>query len=154
MGALEGDTRELIRRHLPARPVLGNAVRAFLVGGSISVVGQVILSFFENRGLARAEAGSAAAATMIFLGSVLTGLGVYDRLGRQGGMGAFLPITGFANAVTAPAMEFKREGFVLGVGARLFTVAGPVIVYALASSLLVGIVLWMLGMTDPGVRGI
>jgi stage V sporulation protein AC len=152
MAGTGSQTRELIRRHTPARPVLGNALWAFLVGGSISAVGQIVLSFFEDRGLPRAEAGSAAAASMIFLGSLLTGLGIYDRLGRRGGMGAFLPITGFANAVTAPAMEFKREGFVLGVGARLFTVAGPVIVYALASSLLVGIVLWMLGLAEPTVR--
>ncbi|MDQ7792945.1 MAG: stage V sporulation protein AC [bacterium] len=139
------ETQDLIRRRTPPRPILLNTVRAFLVGGAICTIGQFFLGFFRGRGLPLTEASAVTAATMIFLGAVLTGLGVYDRIGRRGGMGAFLPITGFANAIVAPAMEFKREGFVLGVGARMFTVAGPVIVYAVLVSVLVGAFLWLLG---------
>ncbi len=144
-GAEARATRELIRRATPQRPVVFNGLRAFLVGGVICGVGQIFLRLYRGQGLPLREAATATSGTMILIGALLTGLGVYDRIGRQGGMGAFLPITGFANAIVSPAMEFKREGFILGVGARMFTVAGPVIVYATAVSVAVGAILWLLG---------
>jgi stage V sporulation protein AC len=129
-----------VRRRSPKIPVLRNAVWAFLVGGAICAAGQVILGLLAFRGADLREAATGAAAIMIALGSLLTGLGVYDELGKRAGMGAALPITGFANSIAAPAMEYRREGLVLGVGARLFTIAGPVIVYAVAASLIVSVV--------------
>lgn len=134
------DYRRLVTRFGRRPAILRNAVWAFLVGGTICAVGQFFLGLFLLRGMPLKEATVPAASTMIAIGAILTGLGVYDKLGRRAGMGAALPITGFANAIVAPAMEFRREGLLLGVGARLFQIAGPVIVYALAAALLVAVV--------------
>jgi len=123
----------------PKPAILRNALWAFAVGGAICSVGQFFLGLFQLRGMPLKEASAAAAGVMIGLGVLLTGLGVYDKIGKLAGMGAALPITGFANAIAAPAMEYRREGLLLGVGARLFTVAGPVIVYALAAALVVAV---------------
>lgn len=120
----------------PPRPVLRNALKAFLVGGIICTAAQVIFGYLSAR-LPRTQAFAMTSSLMVFLGAFLTGLGVYDEIGRFAGMGAALPITGFANSVVSPAMEYKREGFVLGVSARMFQVAGPVIVYGSLSALLV-----------------
>lgn len=113
---------------------------AFLGGGAICSLGQAVLGFFLVRGLTLGEAAITASAVMVGLGALLTGLGIYDEMGRWAGMGAALPITGFANSIVSPAMEYRREGLVLGVGARLFTIAGPVIVYAVAAALLASVV--------------
>ncbi|HHY96158.1 MAG TPA: stage V sporulation protein AC [Firmicutes bacterium] len=128
----------------PRRPILKNTVLAFLVGGIICALAQLFLSYLLGRGLPQKEAFALTSGFMVFWGALLTGLGVYDVIGRVGGMGAALPITGFANSMVSPAMEFKREGYVLGVGARLFTVAGPVIVYGLVSAVVVVGVKWLL----------
>lgn len=132
------------RRMQPRRPIFKNTLLAFLMGGLICALAQVFLSWVRSRGLPEKEALALTSGFMIFWGAFLTGLGVYDVLGRVGGMGAALPITGFANSMVSPAMEFKREGYVLGVGARLFTVAGPVIVYGLVSAILVTAARWLL----------
>lgn len=100
--------------------------------------------FFVSLGLARLEASTAATATMIFLGALLTGLGIYDEIGKFAGAGSIVPVTGFANSIVSPAMEFKREGYVMGVGAKLFTVAGPVLVYGIATSIVVGFAYYLL----------
>jgi len=131
---------ELVARRGPKKPVLRNAVMAFLVGGAICAVAQLILNAFVARGMTPQSAAPPTSALMVALGSLLTGIGFYDEIGRVGGMGAALPITGFANSIVAAAMEYKREGFVLGVGARMFTVAGPVIVYGLLAAVLAGLV--------------
>lgn len=128
----------------PQKPILKNAVLAFLVGGTICAIGQVVLNLFVARGLPLKDAAPATSTVMIVAGLLLTGLGVYDEIGRVGGMGAALPITGFANSIAAPAMEFKREGFVLGVGARMFVVAGPVIVYGVATAVLAALAVFLL----------
>lgn len=120
----------LVQTYHPPRPVLRNCLAAFLVGGGICVFGQIVLDLLVHRGLPLNQAQAMTSSSMVFLGALFTGLGVYDRLGKFAGMGAALPITGFANAIVSPAMEFKREGFVLGVSARMFQVAGPVLVYA------------------------
>jgi stage V sporulation protein AC len=127
-------------RLAPKQTVVKNVVMAFLVGGTICLAGQVILNIFLQNGLAEKEAGAATSALLVFLGAFLTGLGYYDELGKVAGAGSIVPITGFANSIVSSAMEFKREGFVYGVGARLFTVAGPVIVYGTLVSILVGLI--------------
>jgi stage V sporulation protein AC len=136
--------KTLTKQFTPKPTVLKNSVRAFIVGGIICVIGQVIINLFALNGLSRLEASTAGTAVMIFLGALLTGLGVYDEIGKFGGAGSIVPVTGFANSIVAPAMEFKREGYVQGVGARLFTVAGPVLVFGIATSIVVGLVYYLL----------
>lgn len=129
----------LINRVRPKHTFLKNAILAFLVGGTICLIGQFIFQIYAGQGLEQQNAQAATSATMVFLGALLTGIGVYDQIGKYGGAGSIVPITGFANSIVAPAMEAKREGFVFGVGARMFTVAGPVIVYGFLISVLIGI---------------
>ena len=136
---------ELVKRLAPKSEMGKGLWRAFFVGGLICVLGQMITDFFSF-GL---EWGAQAAATgtsicLIFLSALLTGLGVYDRIGKYAGAGSIVPITGFANSVVAPAMEFRREGLVMGVGAKLFTLAGPVLVYGIGSSIIVGLIAFAL----------
>lgn len=130
----------LLKKHRPNPPVLRNAVAAFITGGVITAVAQLVMNFFLARGVKTPEATAYTSAVMIFVGSALTAIGVYDLIGRWGGMGAALPITGFANAVVSPAMEFKREGYVLGLGAKMFVVAGPVIVFGVVTAIVVSLV--------------
>ena len=136
--------KTLTEKYTPKPTIVKNVVRAFVVGGIICSIGQVIINLYVTFGLAHLEASTAATATMIFIGALLTGLGLYDDIGRFGGAGSIVPITGFANSIVSPAMEYKREGFVLGVGAKLFTVAGPVLVYGISTSIVVGIVYFIL----------
>ena len=136
--------KQLVQQYTPKPTIAKNVVRAFVVGGIICAIGQVVINFFIAVGLDRIEASTAATATMIFIGALLTGLGIYDEIGKFGGAGSIVPVTGFANSIVAPAMEFKREGYVLGVGAKLFTVAGPVLVYGITTSILVGIVYFII----------
>lgn len=120
--------------------------RAFWVGGVICAFGQLISLLGEKAlGLPESSASMLTSVTLIFLGTTLTGLGVYDDIGHYAGAGSIVPITGFANSIAAPAIEFKREGLVLGVGAKLFALAGPVLVYGIASSIVVGILYWIAG---------
>lgn len=123
----------------PGRPLLRNLAVAFWVGGTICVVGQIILDFLLARGISTTQAGSMTSTAMVILGATLTGLGIYDRIGAYAGMGAALPITGFANSMVSPALEYKREGFILGVSARMFQIAGPVIVYGSVAAVIVSL---------------
>lgn len=129
----------LIDRIRPKHTFFKNALLAFLVGGTICLIGQFITQIYAGQGLELQQAQAATAATMVFLGAFLTGMGVYDQIGKYGGAGSIVPITGFANSIVAPAMEARREGFVFGVGARMFTIAGPVLVYGFLVSALIGI---------------
>ncbi len=129
----------LLEDYRPKRPLVRNVISAFLAGGLICTVGQVILTYVISQGVALPQAYAMTSSIMIFAGAFLTGIGIYDKLGNIAGMGAALPITGFANSVVSPAMEYKREGFVLGVAARMFQVAGPVIVYASLTGTIVSI---------------
>ncbi|NMP22428.1 stage V sporulation protein AC [Sulfobacillus harzensis] len=130
--------QELTQRMMPKRPILRNVLWAFFVGGIISEVGQCVQWFFMHQAhLSAKAAGAPTSVVMIGVGALLTGLGWYDRVVKRGGMGGSLPITGFANAMVAPAMEYKTEGLVMGIGARLFTVAGPVLVYGMAAAFVV-----------------
>ncbi|SHM50643.1 stage V sporulation protein AC [Caldanaerovirga acetigignens] len=138
------DYQQLVKNVKPKPPYLKNIVMAFLVGGLICLIGQLILNFYISLGLDSAkEAPSATSATLVFLGAFLTGLGVYDKIGKRAGAGSIVPITGFANSIVAPAMEFKSEGYVFGVAAKMFVVAGPVLVYGIASSALIGLIYYV-----------
>ena len=136
--------QELINRVRPRHKYFKNAILAFLVGGTICLIGQIILQIYTVQGLGQQQAQAATSATMVFLGAFLTGIGVYDQIGKYGGAGSIVPITGFANSIVAPAMEARREGFVFGVGARMFTIAGPVLVYGFLISALIGISYFLL----------
>lgn len=136
--------KTLSQQYTPKPTTAKNVIRAFVVGGIICAIGQVIINLFISIGLSRTEASTAGTATMIFLGALLTGLGIYDEIGKFGGAGSIVPVTGFSNSIVSPAMEFKREGYVLGVGAKLFTVAGPVLVYGIATSIVVGFIYFFL----------
>jgi stage V sporulation protein AC len=119
-------------------------VRAFIIGGLICIVGQFITNLLTALGLKKDELSSITTIIMIFLGAILTGLNIYDELGRYAGAGSIVPITGFANSIVSPAMEFKSEGYVTGVGAKMFVIAGPVIVYGVAASVVVGILYYLI----------
>ena len=133
----------LVKRMAPPSPIVRDTALAFLVGGGICVVGQLLSHWYGTLGLDTADAGTATSVTLVFLSALATGLGVYHKLARWAGAGTLVPITGFANAIAAPAVEFKTEGFVLGVGAKMFTIAGPVIVYGLAASVVYGFIYWL-----------
>ncbi|HBT47894.1 MAG TPA: stage V sporulation protein AC [Peptococcaceae bacterium] len=132
--------QKLVEQVKPKPRVLVNVLNAFWVGGTICGIAQIITLIFRGAGLGVQDASNATVMIMVFLGAFLTGLGLYDEIGKWAGAGSIIPITGFANSIVSPAMEFKREGFIYGVGARLFTVAGPVIIYGLVTSVLIGLI--------------
>lgn len=134
----------LSKQYTPKPTIVKNSLRAFWVGGVICVIGQLFINFMVLAGLPRLEAQTATTAILILVGALLTGLGIYDEIGKYAGAGSIVPVTGFANSIVAPALEFKREGYVMGVGARLFTVAGPVLVYGITTSIAVGILYYIL----------
>lgn len=132
---------EYVKRKSPPSPLLPDILRAFLIGGLICTLGEGISRLWGLAGLDKQQAATAASMTLVFLGALLTGLGVYDDLARVGGAGTLVPITGFANAVVSPALEFKSEGFVTGMGAKMFIIAGPVIVFGVSASIVYGLLL-------------
>lgn len=133
----------LVARMAPKSPMWRDCLNAFWIGGLICVVGQMFTNCYGAWGLEKQDAGTAASMTLVALSALLTGLSVYDDIAKHAGAGTLVPITGFANAIAAPAVEFKTEGFVLGVGAKMFTIAGPVIVYGLAASVVYGFIYWL-----------
>lgn len=135
---------QLVQQTAPKTKTAANCLRAFLIGGGICAAGQGILSLFLLWGWDETTAKTLTSVTMILIGVLLTALGVYDKLARVAGAGTLIPITGFANAMSASAIEFRSEGFITGVGAKLFVIAGPVLVYGTAVSALCGAVLWAL----------
>ncbi len=118
-----------------------NMAWAFVIGGLICVIGQGLLNLYKNAGLSKEDAATAVSMTLIFAAALLTGLGLFDKLAKRAGAGTLVPITGFANAMVSPALEFKSEGLVTGTGAKLFTVAGPVLVFGISASIIYGILL-------------
>ncbi len=138
------DYSEYVKRRSPKSKLLPDMLRAYLVGGLICCLGQLLLGCFKKVGLEEKDAGAATSICLILLGAVLTGAGVYDRIAKFAGAGTLVPITGYANSVVSPALEFKTEGFVLGVGAKMFTIAGPVIVYGVSASVVYGIIYWVM----------
>lgn len=134
-----------IKDKMPKPNYLMNCIKAFIVGGLICDVAQFILNTAKSYGYTQEAVSAITATTMVFLGAFLTGLGIYDRLGRFAGAGSIVPITGFANSIVSPAMEFKREGFVFGVGAKMFVLAGPVLVYGISTSIVIGLLYYLFG---------
>ena len=140
-----------LEKKSPDSPILKDCILAFLVGGGICTIGQAFLDFYQKvLSLPEDEAKTAVSVTMIFLGALFTGLDLYCRLGKYAGAGTLVPITGFANAIVSPAMEFKKEGLVLGLAAKMFVIAGPVLVYGITSSVAVGLVYWLMQLMGIG----
>ena len=137
--------RAYVREMAPRSPVVKDTALAFLVGGAICALGQGIMNGWASLGLDRTDAGTATSVTLVFLSALLTGLGLYARLARFAGAGTLVPITGFANAVASPALDFKSEGFITGTAVKMFTIAGPVIAYGTAASVVYGVVLTLIG---------
>ena len=137
--------QQYVKQKAPKSPLLKDTVLAFVVGGAICVVGQLILNGWTAAGLAEKTAGTATSCTLVFLSALLTGLNLYNKLARFGGAGTLVPITGFANAVVSPAIDFRSEGFVTGMAAKMFLIAGPVIVFGTLASVIYGVVLVLLG---------
>ncbi len=134
-----------IRQKAPKSSIVKDTVLAFIIGGIICCIGQVLMLMFEMW-LDKETAGTLVSVTLVFIGALLTGLGVYDDIAKYGGAGTLVPITGFANAMVAPALEFKTEGFVTGTAAKMFIIAGPVVVYGVAASIIYGIILVVFGL--------
>lgn len=136
--------RKYVDKVSPDSKTARNVLRAFMVGGLICVIGQFFLNSFKNMGLDQDTASSLTSIVMILIGVSLTALNLYDDIGRFAGAGSIVPITGFANSIASPAIEYKSEGYVLGVGARMFLVAGPVLVYGISMSIIFGIIHYLL----------
>lgn len=137
---------KLVSKRAPKSPIIKDVILAFLVGGFICCLGQVLLIGFEMSSLKLESAKTMTSVTLIFIAALLTGLGLFDKIAKFAGAGTLVPITGFSNAIASPAIEYKAEGFVLGVGAKMFTIAGPVIVYGTVASAVYGLILWVMGL--------
>lgn len=135
---------QLVKKSSPKSPVVRDCLIAFAVGGTICALGQGIMNFWMRAGFSAEDAGSLASMSLVAVSALMTGLSLYDNLAQYAGAGTLVPITGFANAIAAPAVEFRTEGFILGVGARIFTIAGPVILYGLSASVVYGVCYYFL----------
>ncbi len=143
MSISKDDYSKMTDKASPNSPKLLNCIKAFLFGGTICLLGQVILTLLQNAGLNEKEAQAGTSSALIILTAILTGIGVFDKIARHAGAGTIVPITGFANSVVSPALEFQHEGFILGTASQMFTIAGPVIVYGVASSFLYGLIIFI-----------
>ena len=139
----EKEYGKLVSARMPKSPIKKDCVNAFWIGGLICVLGQLTINGFTALGLEKQDAGTAASMSLVALSALLTGLSLYDNIAKHAGAGTLVPITGFANAIAAPAVEFKTEGMILGTAARMFTIAGPVIVYGVSASVVYGIIYWI-----------
>ena len=137
---------EYVKTKTPNSTLLKNCIKAFLIGGIICTIGEGLMLLFANLGLDEETAAMFESVTLIFASALLTGLDIYPKIAKHAGAGTVVPITGFANAVVSPALEAKTEGMVLGIGAKIFTIAGPVILYGTLASWAAGILYWILGM--------
>ena len=134
---------ELVKELSPRSPAWKDSLFAFVSGGLICVLGQALINWYGNLGLEKQSASGAASMSRVCIAALLTGLGVFDDIAKYAGAGTLVPITGFANAVAAPAVEFKTEGMILGTAAKMFTIAGPVIVYGVSASVIYGLIYWV-----------
>lgn len=137
--------QQYVNSKLPKINYVKNCVWAFMVGGAICTLAQGVFNLLKYYGIKEDESATYTVIIMILASAILTGVGVYDKIGKRAGAGSIVPITGFANSVVAPAMEFKREGYIMGVGAKMFSMAGPVLVYGFGSSVIVGLIYYFLG---------
>ena len=139
----EKEYARLVKEMSPKSPIWRDCLNAFWIGGLICTLGQLIMNGYMTLGIDKEAAGTAMSMTLVALSALLTGLSLYDDIAKHAGAGTLVPITGSANAVAAPALEFKTEGFILGVGAKMFTIAGPVIVYGVSASVVYGLIYWI-----------
>lgn len=144
MKITENEYSKMVKKASPPSKSYKTIPLAFLIGGLICVLGQLLIAFYQKRGLNVEDASTCASVTLVLISALLTGLDIYDDIARFGGAGTLVPITGFANAVCSPAIEFKAEGFILGLGAKMFIIAGPVIVYGILASIVYGAVVFIL----------
>ena len=135
---------KIVKKHSPPSPKVKDFVLAYTVGGLICVIGQLFMELYSYLGFSEKVVKMAVPVTLIFIAALLTGLKLFDKIAKHAGAGTLVPITGFANAVVSPAIEFKAEGFVLGVGANMFKIAGPVIVYGTVAGVIYGVIYWIL----------
>ena len=135
---------QFVKAHAQSSPTWKNVIWAFLVGGAICTIGQVLLNAYKAAGLDEETAGTGVSVTLIFAAALLTGLGIFDDLAKRAGAGTLVPITGFANAMVSPALEFKSEGFITGTAVKLFTVAGPVLTYGISAGVIYGLILCLI----------
>ena len=136
---------KLVKEKSPKSPIFKDMCLAFIIGGLICAIGQCISVYIKSFGLNKEDTASLVSSVMIFLGAFLTGVGVYDRIAKYGKAGTLVPITGFANSIVSPAMEYKTEGYGLGVGTKMFIIAGPVLVYGITASVIYGIIFFAFG---------
>ena len=139
----EKEYEKLVGELAPKSPMWKDCLFAFVVGGGICALGQLFMNWYKDLGLDKTDAGTLTSMTLVALSALFTGLSLYDNLAKYAGAGTLVPITGFANAIAAPAVEFKTEGMVLGVGAKIFQLAGPVIVYGVSASVVYGLIYWI-----------
>lgn len=137
---------QMAKKASPPSPKLKDFVWAFCVGGAVCVIGQLFKELYIYLDLSEKVVKMAVPVTLIFIAALLTGIGWFDKIARRAGAGTLVPITGFANAVVSPAIEFKNEGWILGVGAKIFVIAGPVIMYGTIASVIYGIIYWVIGL--------
>ena len=141
--------KALIKKHSPGSTIFKNSLLAFIFGGAICVLGELISLIFSRLGFDEKTAGTLVTVSLIFIASILTAFGVFDKIARYAGAGTLVPVTGFSNAVTSQAMDAKSEGYVLGVGAKIFTVAGPVILYGIFSGVIYGVIYYLIRVIAP-----
>ena len=134
------DYQNYVEKKSPNSPILKNCFNAFWVGGLICSIGQIILFICKNRGISQDISGTVVSIILIGISAFLTGLNIFNKIGKFAGAGSLIPITGFANSIVSPAMEYKSEGYVMGVGGKMFTVAGPVLVFGISASIIVGLI--------------
>ena len=137
------DYGKLVKEMVPASPIKKDCLWAFVIGGLICTIGQLLVAGYTALGLEKQDASTAASMSLVALSALLTGLSLYDDIAKHAGAGTLVPITGFANAIAAPAVEFKTEGMILGTAAKMFTIAGPVIVYGVSASVIYGLIYWI-----------
>lgn len=134
---------KIVKKNSPKSKCFTNCIKAFLIGGAICVLGQGLFALYQSFGLDEKTSKTLVSVSLIFLGILFTAIGVYDKIAKHAGAGTLVPITGFANSVSSPAIEFKSEGFIAGLGAKMFIIAGPVIVYGVSASIIYGVIYWI-----------
>ena len=139
----EKEYEKLVADISPKSPIGKDCFSAFFIGGIICTIGQFFINYYTRLGLEKDAAGTAASMTLVVISAILTGLSLYDNIAKHAGAGTLVPITGFANSIAAPAVEFKTEGMILGTAAKMFTIAGPVIVYGTVASVIYGVIYWI-----------
>ncbi len=144
MGFTNKEYDKVVKKLSPPSPKIKDFISAFVIGGLICVIGQLFMELYKWFGFDEKTVKMAVPVTLIFIAALLTGLKLFDKIAKHAGAGTLVPITGFANAVVSPAIEFKSEGFILGVGAKIFTIAGPVILYGTVASVIYGVVYWII----------